>query len=200
MPQQKEVPTKDTRMVMNFDTQNPNAEITDADIDRETSRLIAATCARHNLTVAELPPGTVDSARQSARESLMLDAARRSNPMYAENELLRQKLSNTEAQLLASKTARTSAASATSGNTQPVGSVELARGKLGEYQWNHVLTPDTRLQAIGVAPESVTTAVRQEIEEVFGRKSTSARASEMFRADPARYRRLREIGRCLRLI
>jgi hypothetical protein len=185
---------------MDPNTHSLNAEITDADIEREAARLIAVACQKHNLTPAQLPPGVADNARQSARESLTLEAARRSNPMYGENELLRQKLSNIEAQLLASKTATATMASATSGTTQPVGSVEVARAKLGEYQWNHVLTPDTRLQAIGVAPDSVTPAVRQEIEEVFGRNSTSARATEMFRADPARYRRLREIGRCLRMI
>jgi hypothetical protein len=127
-----------------------------------------------------------------AKESLTLEAARRSNPMYSENELLRQKLASVEAQLLATKTAAASMAGATRTNSQPVGSVEIARAKLGEFQWNHVLTPDTRLQAIGVAPESVTAAVRQEIEEVFGRKSTSTRATEMFRAD------LRGIGACVK--
>jgi hypothetical protein len=120
--------------------------------------------------------------------------------MFAENELLRQKLQTAEAQLFASKNARTTASSAASPSTQPVGSVEQSRSKLGEYQWNHVMTPNTRLQAIGVQPSEVTPAVRQEIEEVFGPKSTSVRASEMHRADPLRYRRLREIGRCLRII
>jgi hypothetical protein len=169
-------------------------------IDREANRLIGVACARHNLTVAELPPGTVESARQSARDSIAREEARRSNPMFAENELLRQKLESAEAQLFASRNAKASASSATSANTQPIGSVEVARAKLGEYQWNHVLTRATRLQAIGVPPETVTPAVEQEIIEVFGPKTTSTRASEMFRADPARYRRLREIGRCIRLI
>jgi hypothetical protein len=171
-----------------------------ARIETETNRIIAASCAKHNLPLSQLPPGAADDARRVATDTIAREEARRSNPMFAENELLRQKLESTEAQLLASKTARASTASATSANTQPVGSVDVARHKLGEYQWNHVLTPDTRLLAIGVAPETVTPAVRQEIAEVFGPKSTTNRASEMFRADPARYRRLREIGHCLRII
>jgi hypothetical protein len=185
---------------MSIENAEPQTTITEADVDRETNRLIASTCAKHNITVADLPPGTVESARQSAREMLQAESARKANPMFAENELLRQKLQTAEAQLFASKNARTTASSAASPSTQPIGSVEQSRSKLGEYQWNHVMTPNTRLQAIGVQPSEVTPAVRQEIEEVFGPKSTSVRASEMHRADPLRYRRLREIGRCLRII
>jgi hypothetical protein len=172
----------------------------EAAIDRETNRLIAVTCEKHQLHPSQLPPSAVDDARRVARENYGREEARKSNPMYSENELLRQKLQEAEAQLFASRNARTSAASANSLPAQSTGLVEVARAKLGEYQWNHVMTPATRLQAIGVQPSEVTPAVHQEIEEVFGPKSTSTRASEMFRADPARYRRLKEIGRCLRII
>ena len=184
------------------DTQN-TPTITAADevsIKAAAENIIRAAAAKNGLTVDQIPQEAKDDALNYARNAYAEQQARKSNPMFAENELLRQKLQTAEAQLFASKNARTSADSATSANTQTVGSVEMSRAKLGEYQWNHVLTPNTRLQAIGVPPSEVTPAVRAEIEEVFGPKTTSARASEMFRADPARYRRLREIGRCLRMI
>jgi hypothetical protein len=169
-------------------------------IKASANQLIASAAAKIGLRFEDVPIEAREDALNYARNTYAEEQARKSNPMFAENELLRQKLEIAEAQLFASKNARTSAASATSDNAQPAVSVDLARAKLGEYQWNHVLTPNTRLQSIGVQPSEVTPAVRLEIEEVFGSKSTSARASEMFRADPARYRRLREIGRCLRMI
>ena len=172
----------------------------EAAIDRETNRLIAQTCEKHQLHPSQLPPDAVDDARRTARENYAREEARKSNPMFSENELLRQKLQEVEAQLFASRTAHTSAASANSRPAQSTGLVEVARAKLGEFAWNHQMTPDTRLQSIGVQPSEVTASVRQEILDVFGSKSTATRATEMFRADPARYRRLKEIGRCLRMI
>jgi hypothetical protein len=176
------------------------SEADEVAIKAAANQIIAATAAKNGMRFEDVPIEARQDAVNFARNAHAQQQARKSNPMFAENELLRQKLQTAEAQLFASKNARTTASSAASPNTQPVGSVEISRAKLGEYQWNHVMTPNTRLQAIGVQPSEVTPAVRQEIEEVFGHKSTSARASEMHRADPLRYRRLREIGRCLRII
>src|ERR1035438_1073988 len=57
-----------------IDTQNTTSPaVTDAAIDAETNRIIAATCVKHGIQPSDLPPGAADDARlQAIRPGLPL--------------------------------------------------------------------------------------------------------------------------------
>jgi hypothetical protein len=171
-------------------------DVTDAAIEAEANRIIAATCAKHGLDPSELPPGATEDARRAAKETIEREAAKKANPIYAELEQEREKTRLLQAQVNALKSSHSNAAS----DRRPAITADAARAQVGEMAWNHQMTDAQRLQVIGVDPATVDAATRQEIMDVFGPKSDPHRASDLKRSNSFRYRQLKEVGRALRLI
>jgi hypothetical protein len=174
---------------MTLENQNTPVAITDADVDRETNRLIAAACAKHNITVSELPPGTVESARQNARDMLETEAALKSNPLYGQLQAEREAHKLTRMELGAVKQTRI----APNNDVKPVADVARVRGLMGERDW-HALTDGGRLAACGIPPATVTPIEIQEAKNLFGRGVDSHYASNFFKQDAGRYRHLKNIA------
>ena len=168
----------------------------DAAIDRETTRIINATCEKHQIHPSQLPPGAVEDAKRAGRDMILRDEARKANPLYSELEQEREKGRLLEMQLEAVKQSRVNVGN----DRRPAVTVDVARAKLGELEWVHRMTDAQRLQAIGVNPVEVTAETRQTILEIFGPKSDHHRASDLMKADSLRYRTLKEIGRALKII
>ena len=173
---------------MTIEANTPIA-ITDADVDRETNRLIAAPCAKHNIHVSELPPGTVESTRQSAREMLEADAAQKANPVYQQLIAEREAHKLTQMQLQAVSQTRI----APNNDVKPVADVARVRGLMGESSW-HALTDNGRLAACGIPPATVTPLEIQEAKNLFGTGSDSHYANNAFKQDAGRYRLLKNIA------
>ena len=179
---------------MSLDTNDSPATV--AAIDAETTRIITATCEKHQIHPSQLPAGAADDARRAARDMILRDEARKANPLYTELEQEREKGRLLQMQLDAVKQSRVNAGN----DRQPAVSVDVARAKLGELEWSHRMTDAQRLQAIGVNPAEVTPETRQTIMEIFGPHSDHHRASDLMKADAFRYRTLKNIGRCLKMI
>jgi hypothetical protein len=180
-------------------TPAPSPEGIEKAIDSEANRIISATLQKHNMTLDQLNqqcPGAVEDARNTAKQMIERDTARKENPMYAELEQEREKSRLLQAQVNALKTSRTN----TANDRRPAITAEQARAQVGELEWNHRMTDAQRLQVLGVEPSTVDAATRQQIMAVFGPKSDHRRASDLMKADAFRYRQLKEIGRALRLI
>jgi hypothetical protein len=179
---------------MSIDTQN-TPEM-NAAIDSEMNRIIATSCAKHGIHPSQLDAGSIADARRTAAEMVLRDQARQANPMFTELEQRNEKIRLLEMQVDALKGAR-----ANSGNDrQPAMTVDVARKKLGELEWSHRMSEAQRLQAIGINPAEVTAETKQTIMDIFGPHSDHRRASDLMKTDALRYRTLREIGRCLKMI
>lgn len=66
----------------------------------------------------------------------------------------------------------------------------------GLARWN-MLTPSQRCSTFGI---DASEATAKEVAEVFGPKSSSVKAAQLMRTDPARYRRLKGIARELGIL
>jgi hypothetical protein len=163
--------------------------VTNAAIDAETSRIIAASCARHNIQPSQLPPGAADDARRAAREFVELQQDMEANPVYKMLEAERAAHKLTQMQLNAAKQVRPTMGS----NTPPVANVEITRARMGEREW-FALTNDGRLQSCGIDPATVTPLVREECAKLFGRKMDSAYSSNFFKQDGGRYHFLKNVA------
>lgn len=179
---------------MSLETQN-SPEI-NAAIDAETTRIINATCEKHQIHPSQLPEGAADDARRAARDMILREEARKANPLYSELEQEREKGRLLQLQLDAVKQSRVNVGN----DRRPAVTVAVARAKLGELEWVHRMTDAQRLQAIGVNPVEVTAETKQTILEIFGPHSDHRRASDLMKADSFRYRTLKEIGRALKMI
>jgi hypothetical protein len=166
-----------------------------AAIRARAEQIITGTVQKHGITRDKLTKEQIDDAHRAATEQIEREAARASNPYYAELEAEREKNRILGMQVAAMKQTRTNSAN----NTEPAVTVEMARRRLGDLAWIHQMTDAQRLSAIGVPPESVTPAMIQEIKDTFG-PGSSHRASDLMKANAGRYRTLREINRCLRIV
>lgn len=174
----------------------PSAEETERAINAATDKIIASTCAKHGLTPSQLSSEAINDAKRTAVHMVARDQARAANPMYGELEAERQKNHLLEMQLAAIKQGRVNVAN----DKQPPVTVAVARARLGEKAWCIDLTDAGRLQAIGIDPSTVNAGTKQEILDLFGPKSDSARSNDAFKSNPGRYRQLRGVGRAMRWI
>ena len=173
-----------------IDTQNtPSPAITEAAIDNETNRIIAATCAKHGIRPSDLPPGAADDARRAAKDMLEADATTKANPLYAQLEAEREAHRLTQATLAAVKQTRI----APNNDVKPVADVARVRGLMGDRDW-YALTDNGRLQSCGINPAEVTAVERQQCKELFGRGCDSHYANDFFKQNAARYRHLKNIA------
>jgi hypothetical protein len=65
---------------MNIATTSP--AVTEAAITAATDKIIASTCAKHNMTPDQLPAGAVEDARRAAAEMLQSEAAKEGNEYF----------------------------------------------------------------------------------------------------------------------
>jgi hypothetical protein len=170
--------------------------ITEAAIQRVAEAKIAGTCAQHGINRDQLKAEVVSDAYTYAKEKLTAEAERAANPYFQQLEQEREKSRLLAMQLEAVKASRVNVGN----DTAPAVTADMARARLGQLEWNHKLDDNGRLQAIGVDPSTVTAATRAEIMELFGPQSSSARASDLMKANGRRYRSLKEIGKALRII
>lgn len=175
----------------------PEIKIDESAVRATAERTIAETCARHGITREELKPEAIEDAYNHARASIEAEAQRQSNPYYQENQRLREELRVAQMQTQALRD-RSAVSGQTPPNTQL--SCDVARARLGEYNWNVKFTNAERLAAIGISPDFDTAANREEAKKLFAEGGSSTTANDLFKRDPARYRRLREFARATRII
>ena len=157
---------------------------------------IQVTCDRHGVTRDQLKDEAIKDAYDHARETLTTEAERQADPHYQENQRLKDELRLAKMQLQAMKDRQ--APSPQSPNSQL--SVDVARARVGEVTWNHKFSNAERLAAIGIEPSFDTAQNRAEAKELFAESGASAKASDLFKRDPGRYRKLREFARATRII
>lgn len=158
---------------------------------------IAETCQRHGVTRDALKSEVIGDAYDYAKQKLTAEAEQKANPFYLENKRLREELRIAQMQSSALRDAK----APVSVKGEPVElTLDRAIARVGGIgTWNHGLSPDQRLAAVGINPSEVTASTKAEIAEVFG-KGSSVRAAELRRSDPAKYSKLKLIGKVLRTI
>jgi hypothetical protein len=180
--------------MQNFNQSTP--ESINLAIETATNRLITEACSKHGIQPSQLPVEALEDAKRTAVAMVAKEQERKSNPLFLELESAQEKIRLQDMQIKAMKETRGTPVA----DTHPAITVDQARRNVGEVEWNHKLTETGRLLAIGVAPETATPAMRLEIMETFGPRSSSTKAAELHRSNPGKYRQLKEIGRALRII
>jgi len=166
-------------------------------IQRLAESKIAEACQRHGVTRDALKAEVISDAYEYAKQKLEAEAEQKANPYFLENQRLREELRIAQMQSSALRDAK--APVSTKGEPVEL-TLDRAIARVGGIgTWNHSMSPDQRLAAVGVNPNEVTASTKAEIAEVFG-KGSSVRAAELRRSDPAKYSKLKLIGRTLRLI
>jgi hypothetical protein len=175
-----------------IDTQNTTSPaVTDAAIDAETNRIIAATCVKHGIQPSDLPPGAADDARRAAREMIESEARKDSNEYFHLYNQEKQARETAEATLKAVRENRNIAAN-TADHRHTV-TAERARALMGNEQW-FMCTADQRIQAVDVDPKSVD---KVQLRALFGRGHSTADAVDFAKANPRRYAALREAAKAI---
>jgi len=76
----------------------------------------------------------------------------------------------------------------------------VIRARVGEYNWSHKFSNVERLAAIGIDPSFDTAQNGQEAKGLFAESGGSAKASDLFKRDQGRYRKLREFAKATWII
>ena len=74
----------------------------------------------------------------------------------------------------------------------PPVSAAQAQARSGALQWNHRMSDDQKIAALGIPPDSVSV---KEAAKIFGRGADAKLASDLHKSDPTRYRFLREVAK-----
>lgn len=175
-------------------TETPaQSTITPEALKAEAARLVAAACERNGLKPDQITPEQAQAAVEHAKKNLEAKAAAEAEEakrgpyralfeeQVAQNKALQAMLDAVKSQ------ARTNADNR---DAKPVVTAEAARRRMGDLHWSK-LTPDGRVQALGVDPRTVDVA---ELKATFGRGCDHMRASTLMKVSPARYRQMKEVA------
>ena len=172
---------------MSLDTSNTTA-VTDAAIDAETNRIVAANLAKHNKTIDQLPPGAMEDARRTAREMVESDQRNQNNEYF---HLYNQQKAEAEAlktQLGAVRENRTARA-----DTRTVDTMEQVRERVGRANWFQ-LSEAGKLTALGLDPATIDKA---QLRTLFGKHTDTAAAVDFSKVNGYRYKQLRQAALAL---
>jgi hypothetical protein len=182
---------------MSIDTLNATAPavriVTEAEVDREAERLIAATCARHNVTRDNLKDEVIQNAARAARKKLEGERDLANNPYYNLYQQEKAAHAATSATLGAVKQNRTIAAA--NDNYHHTVTAERAREMMGREEW-FMCTAAQKIQAMDIEPKSVDMA---QVRALFGRGADGIAAVDFQKANPKRYAALREVAKALNI-
>ena len=174
-------------------------QIDESRVRQIAEQSITATLNRHGIERSDLKQESIDSAYAHARETVTAEAQRQADPFWQEKQRLKEEMRLLKMQNQALLDGRQNAATAAAApNTQV--SVDVARARAGEYRWNVQYGNAERLAAIGIEPGFDTAQNRAEAKELFGSGADSGRANDLAKRDMARYRKLREYAKAIRLI
>jgi len=167
-------------------------------IKQVAERSIQRTMDSHGITDrSQLKDEAIQSAYKHAEETLRAEAEREADPGYQQRKALEEENRLLRMQNEALRNSRP-ASGTSSGST--VADADIMAQKLGPAVWNHKLDGNGRLQAIGIDPAINTAGFRAEVKEYFGPGSSSMKAAELARVNLARYKLLKNAGKCLRII
>jgi hypothetical protein len=164
--------------------------VTEAAVNQATDKLIQAACLKHGITQDQLPAGAVEDARRTAREMVEADTRKQSNEYYHLYNQEKQAREAAEAQLTAVRENRTARA-----DTRTVDTMEMVRERVGRTTWFQ-LTEAQKLTALGLDPASVD---KVQLRTLFGKNTDTAAAVDYARAQPFRYKQLRQAALALNI-
>jgi hypothetical protein len=171
-------------------TETTSPAVTETAIRAAADKIIASTCAKHNMTPDQLPAGAVEDARRAAAEMLESDARNQSNEYYRLWEQQRQENEALKAQLGAVRENRAARA-----DTRTVDTMEQVRDRIGRAAWFQ-LPESGKLTAMGLDPASVD---KQQLRSLFGRHTDTALAVDLMKTSPYRYKQLKQAALALNI-
>lgn len=157
-------------------------------IKAEAQRILAQTAAKHNVNVEDIGPEVVARAVDQAKANLEREAADESSSyrkLYEQERQRRQTVENTLESI------RTQGQKHISPAGGPPVSAEQAKRRAGDFEWLHRMTPEQKISALGVDPKSVNV---KEAAKIFGRNADTKLGSDLMKADPAKYRTLKQVA------
>jgi len=152
--------------------------------------MIRTAAQRANMTFEDVPQYAKEDAFRTAKAAFEEQKAQESNPLWKELQAEREAHALTQKTLAATQQVRPQPVNG-SRDTGP--DPLVVRAQMGEGNWR-ALTDDGRLQACGVNPTTVTQADLTEAKRVFGRGTDTHFASNLAKADFARYKHLKRIA------
>jgi hypothetical protein len=155
----------------------------------ESQRILTALAAKHNRSVDSFDAEIVDRAVGQARTNLEQAAKDEGNIYKKLYEQERQQREIAEGTLANIRVQGQKHGGGGTGGA-PV-SAEQARARSGAFEWNHRMSDSQKIAALGIPPESVNLA---EAKKIFGRGADSKLGSDLHKADPAKYKVLREVS------
>jgi hypothetical protein len=158
-------------------------------LEAETERLIQKAAERNGLSADVIREQVKEEAIAQARKNLEQSARNDGNAWKRMYEAERQQRETLESTLQSIRTQGVK--SSTSAGGPPI-SAEQARARAGAFQWNHKLTDAQKIAALGIPPDSVSV---KEAARLFGRGADTKLVNDLHKADPARYRILREVAK-----
>jgi hypothetical protein len=170
---------------------NSNTEVVTIDetaVKAEAQRILSNLASKHKVAVESFTPEVAERAVEQARTNLEQAAKDESNPYKKLYEAERQQREIVENTLQSIRTQGVK--SSTSAGGPPVSAAQ-AKARAGAHEWNHRLTDNQKIAALGIAPDSVST---KEAAKVFGRGADTKLATDLHKSDPSRYRILREVA------
>lgn len=156
-------------------------------IAAETERLLAVAAERNNLSVDVVREQYNAVAREQAVKNLE-EEAKRGTSFKALYEAERQKREIAESTLASIREQGVKHSSPAGG---PPVSAAQAKARAGNMQWLHKMTPEQKIASLGIPPESVSQA---EAAKLFKRGADPKLGMALHKADPAKYRILREVA------
>jgi hypothetical protein len=175
---------------MSIETQNTTPVVTDAAIDAETNRIVAASLAKHNMSIDQLPPGAMEDARRAAKEMLEADARNQSNEYFHLYQQQKQEAEALKAQLGAVRENRTARA-----DTRTVDTMEQVRERVGRATWFQ-FSEAQKLTALGLDPATVD---KNQLRTLFGRNTDTAFAVDFMKTNPYLYKQYRQASLALNI-
>jgi hypothetical protein len=166
---------------------NNEVVIDEVAVAAETERLLKVAAERNGTTYEAVKEHYEAAAREQALKAVQNAAAE--NGLFERlYKAERQQRQVAEQQLEAIRTQGVKHNSPAGG---PPVSAEQAKARAGAHQWLHKMTDAQKIAALGVDPSTVNP---KEAAKLFGRGADTKLATDLHKADPAKYRVLREVA------
>jgi hypothetical protein len=185
--QEKEQINEREKVPMSIEN-NEVPSIDESAIRAESQRILSNLASKHNRSIDSFDAEIVDRAVGQAKINLEQAAKDESNVYKRLYEQERQQREVAENTLQSIRTQGVKHSSPAGG---PPVSAEQARARAGAFEWNHKLTDTQKIAALGVDPSTVNLA---EAKKIFGRGANAQLGVALHKADPAKYKVLREVS------
>jgi hypothetical protein len=168
---------------------NQAPAIDESAIRAESRRILANLASKHNRSVDSFDPEIVDRAVAQARINLAQAAKDEGNVYKRLYEAERQQREIAENTLQSIRTQGQKHSSTSTGG--PPISAAQAKARAGDHAWLHSMTDTQKIAALGIPPETVNV---KEAAKIFGRGADPKLGSDLMKADPAKYRTLKQVA------